>query len=570
MSPRDPLRCNGRIASSILDALANVGDAAGHARVRKVFEDARVNPRAAAVWVPVETLDRAFRTLGADRNFARRVGAGLVSNQRMGFVLFTEGVATLEKALRRCDSLFAREEADGVFHALQVGEGRARIAYRAGKRDAASADADDAEHAENAEQMNSWSESFCGVRQGMLEALPLGFGLLPARVRETECVGKGGRQCCYEVEFGARSLRATMAGTALAALLGISGVVAWHWLGGLSLPAAGALTLLATLAGGALGHCVDLARQLEVVAGARRGHLALLEQADHALAEKMDELAKLNAHEQSAGGSNTDRLRALLEAREATDAGEETGEAPVSEAGRDGDVLREVATRTVDELYDALGPLQRSVERVHRLVREKREAFDDGGEAAFDALRGVAEESRRLSAAGVTLGSALRAEDDPRPPVDIAGVVQRAVDAVRPLLGEQQRVDVELADSLPQVACEPFQMEQVIDHLIRNAIEASDADGRVVVRASRVPDGLELDVEDAGPGIPEEALDQIFDPFALEGKTAGERGLGLAICYRIVTQHGGELRVSTDAGEGTRMTVVLRSDAAATGESPAD
>ncbi len=547
MPSRDSLGSNSRIAASLLDALHAVGDVAGHNRVRRVFDDARVNPRAQGSWLPVEVLDRAFRVLGRDRGFARRVGAGLVSNQRIGFVLFSEGVATIEKALRRSDSLLAREASDGEYAALEVGDGRARIAYRPG----ALPDVADGP---------GWNESFCGVRQGMFEALPLGFGLLPARVRETECVGKGDRQCCYEIDFGVRSLRATLIGGGTAALVGGAAVAAAIALAPTIWPWAIMAGLSVIVASAALGHCVDLAKQLDAVAGARRGHLALLEQADRALAEKMDELAKLNAQEQAGASPSAERLRAILAEREALQDGSAAADPEAGAPTQAADANTAAMQSAAGQLYEALGPMQRSVERVHRLLRENREAFDDAGEAVFDAMRGVAEESRRLASVGATLAREARGEGKQYDPVDFAAVVLRAVDSVRPLLASEQTLDVEIASPLPQVRCEPFQLEQVAYHLLRNAAEASDSDGEISLRVASVPGGIELYIEDQGHGIPEDILDQVFDPFSLENQPAGERGLGLAICYRIVTEHGGELRVSTDAGEGTRMTVALPCD----------
>ena len=59
------------------------------------------------------------------------------------------------------------------------------------------------------------------------------------------------------------------------------------------------------------------------------------------------------------------------------------------------------------------------------------------------------------------------------------------------------------------------------------------------------------------PMSPEDILDQVFDPFALEGKPAGERGLGLAICYRIVTEHGGVISAANREQGGTRISIRL-------------
>ncbi|MCH7599752.1 MAG: hypothetical protein IH973_08350 [Myxococcales bacterium] len=127
MPVSDKLRCASRIAAGLLDALSATGDVAGMGRVRRVYSNDCVNVRAEASWISRRTIDQAFRTLGSDRNFARRVGYALVATERIGFFLFTEGVATIEKAYRRCEPLLAREDREGRFRTLEVGDGRDNV-----------------------------------------------------------------------------------------------------------------------------------------------------------------------------------------------------------------------------------------------------------------------------------------------------------------------------------------------------------------------------------------------------------------------------------------------------------
>jgi signal transduction histidine kinase len=100
------------------------------------------------------------------------------------------------------------------------------------------------------------------------------------------------------------------------------------------------------------------------------------------------------------------------------------------------------------------------------------------------------------------------------------------------------------------------QVHQVILNLVLNAIGATPEGGEVVVRCAPAPGGLALDVEDTGAGIAPEHIDQIFDPFfTTKGPDEGS-GLGLMVCHRIVTDHGGSIEVRSREGEGTCFSVL--------------
>ncbi|MCL7942497.1 ATP-binding protein [Marinobacter sp. ATCH36] len=102
--------------------------------------------------------------------------------------------------------------------------------------------------------------------------------------------------------------------------------------------------------------------------------------------------------------------------------------------------------------------------------------------------------------------------------------------------------------------------ERVLDNLIGNAIAYSPAGGRIEV-ATRQADGLpEVCVRDSGPGIPEQDLPHIFDPFyrgESSGGSGGHAGLGLAIARRIMTLQGGDIRVENPASGGACFCIRL-------------
>jgi two-component system, NtrC family, sensor histidine kinase HydH len=129
-------------------------------------------------------------------------------------------------------------------------------------------------------------------------------------------------------------------------------------------------------------------------------------------------------------------------------------------------------------------------------------------------------------------------------------------------------VELELAEALPRVMCEPEQLKQVFLNLALNAFEAMPEGGRLLVstrvardelsfwrEGARRSDLVEVRFRDSGPGIPEDARENIFVPFY----TTKEKGtgLGLAICQRLVKAHGGSIVVRSSTGEGAEFLISL-------------
>ena len=102
-------------------------------------------------------------------------------------------------------------------------------------------------------------------------------------------------------------------------------------------------------------------------------------------------------------------------------------------------------------------------------------------------------------------------------------------------------------------------MEQVFLNIIFNALEAMGGFGTLTVQTRKTPRGVEVDLSDTGPGIPEAILDKIFDPFfTTKDSTEGlGMGLGLAVCYGIVKKHNGDIQVTSSPESGTTFTIRL-------------
>lgn len=118
-------------------------------------------------------------------------------------------------------------------------------------------------------------------------------------------------------------------------------------------------------------------------------------------------------------------------------------------------------------------------------------------------------------------------------------------------------VTCECAYQLPEVLAAPDQLSEVFMNLIVNARDAMQSGGTLRIDATADDDGMVLvQVSDTGPGIAPEIFEHLFEPFHT---TKGENGtgLGLAICYRIVQEHGGEIRAESQAGQGTTFFIRL-------------
>jgi two-component system cell cycle sensor histidine kinase/response regulator CckA len=143
---------------------------------------------------------------------------------------------------------------------------------------------------------------------------------------------------------------------------------------------------------------------------------------------------------------------------------------------------------------------------------------------------------------------------------------------LRRLIGEDINLQVTLAPDLPLVSIDAQQIEQVLVNLAINARDAMPAGGTLIIETSSVTvDGPSLHpqvklspgeyvrvaVTDTGIGMPPEVRERVFEPFfTTKGPDKGS-GLGLAMCYGIIKQHGGYIWVYSEVDRGTTVSVYL-------------
>jgi signal transduction histidine kinase len=179
----------------------------------------------------------------------------------------------------------------------------------------------------------------------------------------------------------------------------------------------------------------------------------------------------------------------------------------------------------------------------------------DADEATVSELAGAQDEIGRLSRLVDGLLAVARAESVVVEPADIpvSEVIHDRAAAWRPVAEER---DVELATQCPGPAVARLgegHLEQILDNLLANALEAVPAGGHVEVSAAPSGQGIRVTVADNGPGMSPQQQDAAFRRFA--STTPGGAGLGLAIVHRLVTSNGGAAALSDTPGGG--LTVVL-------------
>jgi signal transduction histidine kinase len=146
----------------------------------------------------------------------------------------------------------------------------------------------------------------------------------------------------------------------------------------------------------------------------------------------------------------------------------------------------------------------------------------------------------------------------PRPVAcDLNDLVVSAVSLLEPVLGENIRVDKDLAKDLPQLEAEPIKLQQVIVNLALNAKDAMRGVGALTFRTGLEGQDIALEIQDTGSGMTEEVKRKLFEPFFTTKPQGKGTGLGLTMVNRIVSAHGGTVRVESEPGQGTRFIILL-------------
>lgn len=207
------------------------------------------------------------------------------------------------------------------------------------------------------------------------------------------------------------------------------------------------------------------------------------------------------------------------------------------------------------ELKNPLGAIDLHIQLMERLLRNaKGKVLGTDFQGEMEEMTQIlSSELRRLDRMLSDFLTSVRPLRARRQPEDLHRILTEALALLAPEF-ESHKIMIlkDLAPELPTLSLDPDLIKQALLNLMKNAVAAmsrTGRPGRLTVSTRSSADAVLLSIADNGEGIPAENLTKIFEPF-FTTRDMGT-GLGLSIVHRIITEHGGELVLSSQVGEGT-------------------
>jgi len=167
-------------------------------------------------------------------------------------------------------------------------------------------------------------------------------------------------------------------------------------------------------------------------------------------------------------------------------------------------------------------------------------------------------ETERLSEMLRNMLSFSKPQEEQRREIDINELMENIMLFFEKQLWESNiEVKTSLNRKLSRILASPNQLRQVILNIITNAKDAMPKGGVLTVETRARNNNIIINIKDTGIGIPEAIQDKIFDAFFTTKQAVKGVGLGLSVCYGIIKDHGGDIRVKSEPGKGSTFSVVL-------------
>lgn len=125
------------------------------------------------------------------------------------------------------------------------------------------------------------------------------------------------------------------------------------------------------------------------------------------------------------------------------------------------------------------------------------------------------------------------------------------------MLYSRIKLELNLENNLPHITSDRLQLQQIFLNIVNNAIDAVGKNGLIKIRSQEAGTNLQVIVADNGPGVSEEILPKIFEPFYTTKETGKGTGLGLSITYGLVKKLGGDITVQSQLDHGTIFTITI-------------
>ncbi len=232
--------------------------------------------------------------------------------------------------------------------------------------------------------------------------------------------------------------------------------------------------------------------------------------------------------------------------------------------------LGKLVAGVVHELNTPMGSVQSMQDTLSRALEKLEEALGAKFPAVYEGDRTVQGIFKIIADANQVIGSgvdrmseivhSLRSfsglDEAEFQVVDLHQGIESTLTLLESQLGDDISIVKEYADLEP-VYCAPRQLNQVFMHLLKNAIEAIEGSGKITISTGETDGGVCVRISDTGRGIPADQLERIFDFDFHATDQRMKMGFGLATDYRIIQDHHGKIRIESQVGKGTQVTVSL-------------
>jgi two-component system NtrC family sensor kinase len=217
-----------------------------------------------------------------------------------------------------------------------------------------------------------------------------------------------------------------------------------------------------------------------------------------------------------------------------------------------------LAAGVVHEINNPLATISACAESLEARVSEGEFGMSPEVEDLQEYLGLIRSEAFRCKSITNGLLDFSRMRTGNRFPIDIGEILQSSARLIRhQKRGNNIEIAFDIAEDIPHVVADGGQIQQSVIALATNAIDAMPEGGTLTFRAFAQTNRVVIEVQDTGFGIEPENMSKIFEPFFTTKEVGKGTGLGLAVCYGIITENGGRLSVRSNVGIGTTFSIFL-------------
>ncbi len=198
--------------------------------------------------------------------------------------------------------------------------------------------------------------------------------------------------------------------------------------------------------------------------------------------------------------------------------------------------------KTLEDKIDLAGNEKRKTQAIFKIIGDASKVIGTATERVNDIL--------------THLKQFVQLDEAEFQATDLHEGIESALSLLKHQLGEGIAVVCEFG-TLPSVHCSPGQLNQVLMHLIKNAAQALNGKGEILIRTFAEDDQVCIEVIDDGPGMPPEQVAQVFEVGFDKKSGRVEMRLGLAMDYNIIRQNNGTMHIESQVGRGTKVEIHL-------------